>query len=92
MNSVMGNGRVPPLFSGEETGAADLAECPDYQSSRRWRCRCPQTCRICGAHEHTAIHGAFYGKEPGSAPWGHAFVRRAAGEPIECPASYMQWP
>jgi hypothetical protein len=83
----MANARVPPLFSGETSGAVDIDECRN--KSYHHNCRCAPACAICGARKHTAMHGPFYGGAPGSAPWGHVFRPLALGERVQCPASYM---
>lgn len=48
-------------------GAVDLEECPTRH------CRCGP-CAVCGHQKHTGIHGPYFGRPPGSRPWGHEFV------------------
>lgn len=69
------------------SGAVDLDECPDIQfvreyrerySGRGWRhlgslpCKCGK-CAICGYPKHSGIHAPFYGRPPGSEPYGHEY-------------------
>ncbi len=51
---------------------------PDACLTRRWRrrgcnCHCG-ACAVCGNAKHTAIHGGFFGEDPGGRPYGHEFV------------------
>jgi hypothetical protein len=51
-------------------GAVDTRKCPKFP--RVGNCRCGK-CVRCGFQKHTGIHGPFYGKPPGSKPYGHEF-------------------
>lgn len=53
------------------SGAIDFKECPRYFGGQS--CRCEPKCRVCGFRKHMAIHGPFFGEEPGTKPYGHEF-------------------
>lgn len=59
------------ILSDETSGAVTYSQCPTGGGNR---CRCG-TCRICGFHKHTAIHGpGCDDPRPGTRPCGHVFA------------------
>ena len=57
----------------DANGALDLRDCPT--ASYFGRCRCGK-CLNCEFQKHMAIHGPYFGKLPGTKPWGHKFIMR----------------
>jgi hypothetical protein len=71
----MTNPNHPTPATGEQAtgGAIDIETC--VTRTRTGSCRCLPKC-ICGYGPHSALHGPFYGQQPGTKPYDHEYQAR----------------